>query len=262
MSPYPVTGAGFTVDSAVDAIDADPGDGACATAVGECTLRAAIQETNALPGPDEITLPAGTYELTIPGRAEDAAVTGDLDITDDLTITGAGRDATIIDGGQLDRIFHAFLFFHAELQVNLSDLTIRNGKAELVPAVERGEGGGLFLGDGVSAALTDARVTGNSSIQHGGGIWIGSAGGSSPPSSVNFTRVEISENSSGLNSGGGIFNDRGIVTLTDSVVSSNSGGIGGGVYNSGILTVVGSTIASNEAAGRGGSPILGLRSSL
>ena len=47
----------------------------------------------------------GTYTLTIAGTGEDAAATGDLDITDDLTITGAGSGLTIIDGNSLDRVF-------------------------------------------------------------------------------------------------------------------------------------------------------------
>ena len=51
--------ATFTVNSRADAVDAAIGDGACATATGVCTLRAAIQETNALPGNDAISLPAG-----------------------------------------------------------------------------------------------------------------------------------------------------------------------------------------------------------
>src|SRR5439155_10912015 len=86
--------ATFTVDCTMDDVDAAPGDGICATATGECTLRAAIQETNALPGPDSITLPAGTYTLTIPGTGEDIAATGDLDVTDDLDIRGAHVTAT------------------------------------------------------------------------------------------------------------------------------------------------------------------------
>jgi CSLREA domain-containing protein len=36
----------YIVDSDTDAADANPGDGACATAGGKCTLRAAIQEAN------------------------------------------------------------------------------------------------------------------------------------------------------------------------------------------------------------------------
>src|SRR3989442_8077572 len=102
----PASAASFTINSTVDAVDASPGDGVCAEATGACTLRAAIMETNALPGTDTITLPAGTYTLTIPGAGEDASATGDLDITDVLTISGAGADSTIIDGAHLDRVLH------------------------------------------------------------------------------------------------------------------------------------------------------------
>ena len=98
------SGAAFTVDSSADAEDATPGDGICATAAGVCTLRAAIQETNALPGEDAIEVPAGDYVLTIPGSGEDSACTGDLDISDDLILTGAGLDETIIDADGLDRV--------------------------------------------------------------------------------------------------------------------------------------------------------------
>jgi len=77
----------FVVDSAADAPDADHGDGACATAAAECTLRAAIEETNALKGMDSITLPAGTYALT-----------DQLVIEDSVSINGAGATTTLLDG--------------------------------------------------------------------------------------------------------------------------------------------------------------------
>ena len=65
--------ANFAVNSPADAVDANPGDGLCQTATpGECTLRAAIQEANALSGADTITLPADTYTLTIAGAGEDS----------------------------------------------------------------------------------------------------------------------------------------------------------------------------------------------
>jgi len=66
-TPTPVYGANFTVDSTVDAVDANPGDGFCATGGGDCTLRAAIQEADALLGEDTIDVPAGTYTLSIAG---------------------------------------------------------------------------------------------------------------------------------------------------------------------------------------------------
>src|SRR5215470_4293428 len=102
---FPAQAKLFNVNSTQDAVDVDPGDGICATATGECTLRAAIQEANALPGPDEIFVPGAVYTITIPGANEDCAASGDLDITDDLMITGGGAQATIVDGRGLDRVF-------------------------------------------------------------------------------------------------------------------------------------------------------------
>jgi CSLREA domain-containing protein len=52
--------ASFVVDSVGDEDDAAPGDGVCATPVATCTLRAAIDEANALTGPD-------TIDFAIPG---------------------------------------------------------------------------------------------------------------------------------------------------------------------------------------------------
>ena len=91
--------AAFIVDTTVDAADANPGDGVCDDGAGNCTLRAAIMEANAVPGAATITLPAGTY----PG--------GSLAILDDLTISGAGAATTIVDGGGLDRVFQVVEHF-------------------------------------------------------------------------------------------------------------------------------------------------------
>ena len=53
----------FVVNSLADSHDANPGDGFALDANGETTLRAAIEETNALPGADTIHLPAGRFTL-------------------------------------------------------------------------------------------------------------------------------------------------------------------------------------------------------
>ena len=63
-------------------------------------------EANAMAGGANITLPAGSYTLSIVGADEDAARTGDLDIAGDLSITGAGAESTIIDARGLDRVLH------------------------------------------------------------------------------------------------------------------------------------------------------------
>ena len=76
------------VNSTLDDVDAAPGDGVCQTSTpGRCTLRAAVMEANANLGADTIVLqPATVYTLTIAGTTEDAAATGDLDLTEQVTI--------------------------------------------------------------------------------------------------------------------------------------------------------------------------------
>lgn len=53
--------ATFTVDSFSDTQDANPGDGNCADAYGNCTLRAAIEEANARSGGDTIDFAGPMY---------------------------------------------------------------------------------------------------------------------------------------------------------------------------------------------------------
>jgi CSLREA domain-containing protein len=100
--------ATFTVTSLIDRPDSAPGDGICEATpgLGDCTLRAAVQEANALSLPDQISLPAGEYLLTLGESLEDDAAEGDLDIREAVTIVGAGAADSIINGAGLDRVFH------------------------------------------------------------------------------------------------------------------------------------------------------------
>ena len=85
--PTPAPGITLTVDSIVDAADANIGDGICATSGAVCTLRAAIAESNAMPGQETIVLPAGIY-----------AINSELPrITDHLIIDGAGPTLTSLN---------------------------------------------------------------------------------------------------------------------------------------------------------------------
>src|SRR5438552_13948527 len=82
LPPSPeVPGATFVVNTTADTHDATPGDGICADANGNCSLRAAIDEANANANIDTITLPAGIYSTTIPGTNENVNLDGDYDIT-------------------------------------------------------------------------------------------------------------------------------------------------------------------------------------
>ena len=108
----PAFAANFIVtNTAQDLPDGAPGNGACKVAVGDtCTLRAAIMESNALAGADVIVLPTNAHILlAIAGRNEDAAASGDLDISGPLTISTFGAadpdERPIIDADGIDRVF-------------------------------------------------------------------------------------------------------------------------------------------------------------
>jgi CSLREA domain-containing protein len=121
--------ATFNVNSMADEPDLNP-DGVCQTAQGECTLRAAIQESNSEAGPDTINLPAGLYLLDRDG-IDDVALVGDLDVTDTAEVVGAGPDQTDIEATQ--RAFQV----RGGGDLTLRDLTLR-GVDELADFVQSG----------------------------------------------------------------------------------------------------------------------------
>lgn len=75
----------FTVGSSADAPDTIPGDGLCETSTATCTLRAAIEEANALPGLDTVEFTAGVTVALVPSTP--------LLITDPLVIDGTSHPA-------------------------------------------------------------------------------------------------------------------------------------------------------------------------
>ena len=246
----------FTVNSPVDLSDASPGNGICETAPGNgtCTLRAAIQESNALAGIDQINLPPGSYVLTL---------VSDLAITDSLTVTGSAASTTIVDGNRAARPDSRVLVLGSGITVNISGVTIRNGGSSDV-------GGGVF--NAGILTLTNSIVSGNTADENGGGIYNDNGG------TAMLTNIIVSGNNAGED-GGGIFNF-GALTLTNSTVSGNNagddaGGIfnvtggtamlsnitvsgnnasdgGGGIRNSGTLILTNSTVSGNNAGGNGG----------
>jgi CSLREA domain-containing protein len=234
----------FVVNSTADAVDASVGDGLCATATGTCTLRAAIMETNALTGDDAVSLPAGTYLLDVLGPNEDVGATGDLDITGNLTIQGAGAAQTIIDGnGSVvnDRVFHVTGAF----DVNVSGVTIRGGIADA--------GGGIITANGASVTLTNTAISGNSTpFGNGGGVY--ADGGT-----LALINSTVSGNTAPAGVGGGLFTS-GTTTLTNSTVDGNVAIGGGGIFNfpSSALTVVKSTVSGNRATASFGGGISNL----
>ena len=142
----------FDVNALDDAVDVVPGDGICADARGLCTLRAAVQETNALPGPDEIVLGPGVHVLSIVGLDEDAAATGDLDLLDELTLRGAGPDRSFleVDPTWEDRLLHQLRDMPP---LTIEDLTVRGSAAA-------SRAGGVFA-QGEGLTVRNATFTGH-----------------------------------------------------------------------------------------------------
>jgi hypothetical protein len=164
--------------------------------------------------------------LAIEGGLENACATGDLDITGDLTIIGAGSKKTFINGGKLDRVFHVM----GAISVTMTDMTVQNG---------------LAADDG-SVDVNNAR---------GGGILNESA------SPLTLKGVTLSNNaaSGGVSSNGGGIHNSGTLTITRSILSNSTvcnnaalgGGVaGGGIFNSaGTLKIRATTIFNNVAIG-------------
>lgn len=87
--------ATFLVDSPNDTNDLTPGDGICADVFGQCTLRAAIEETNNLPGADIVYLQRGvSYQNGFSSQL----------ITDSLTLSIENPFTPITSALQLPQI--------------------------------------------------------------------------------------------------------------------------------------------------------------
>lgn len=140
----------FIVDSPLDQPDANPGDGIAATATGETTLRSAVQEANAAPGANTIILPAGLFELSLQGSNDHSAASGDLEITDDLTLSGAGLNDTFIDASQIDSAFH----IQNGVSLTLDHLTLQVSADTGTSIVD--EGGTLTLDEAAIDEITFA----------------------------------------------------------------------------------------------------------
>jgi len=246
----------FTVNSPADVSDSSPGNGICETAPGNgaCTLRAAIQESNALAGIDQINLPPNSYVLSL---------VSELAITDSLTITGGSASSTIIDGNRSARPDSRVLVLGSAVTVNISGVTIRNGgtgdvgggvfNAGTLTLTNStvsgnnvgGSGGGIYNANGATALLTNITVSGNNAGEDGGGIF--------NFGTLTLTNSTVSGNNAG-DDAGGVFNvTGGTAMLTGITVNGNNAGDGGGgIRNSGTLTLTNSTVSGNNAGGNGG----------
>jgi CSLREA domain-containing protein len=208
----------------------DPAPGACDS---DCSLREAVLAANAAPGVDRIALSAGRIALTIPGTGEDAGAKGDLDLTGELEIDGAGAAASTVDGAGLDRVFD----IRPGATVSLLRLTVTGGLVD-------DSGGGIA--NAGSLTLGEAAVTGNEALVSGT-----NAGGAVDSTGALIVRSSTISGNRAYNGGGIAFT--GTLTVTNSTVAQNvaggpgSNGDGGGISGStgASATLESSTVAAN-----------------
>ena len=166
----------------------DPAPNGCKKT--DCSLREAVIAANASGIPATILLrPGKRYVLIRKGAGENAALTGDLDITSGPLVVkteGGGKsDPATIDANGIDRIFDGSL--------TLNGVTLRDGYAPTVTGdagaggairggtldirnsrlikntAHHGSGGAIFVNSGGELRIAGTRLKGNRAIPGSGG---------------------------------------------------------------------------------------------
>lgn len=247
---------------------------AAADGTGNSLRAAVIQANESRELTHTFQLEAGVYTLSVangPSGSDDDSLRGDLDLRNPVgqlyqvrtyEFVGQGAGRTIIDGGMIDRVFHAYALERGVVQVILRDLTIRNGLAQTndVAGSQPGQSpawGGAILVDRAGLTMENVVVEGN--IARGGsGSAFAAAGVNGLPAA-----------------GGAIYAKNATVTIRNSTIRDNQalggnganglGGNGGSAQGGAIavwatseLVLENATISGNLAqGGRGGSGAAG-----
>jgi hypothetical protein len=232
----------------------DPAPDGCAP--GDCSVREAVMASVRQADAQVINIPAGVYTLTIAGAGEEGGATGDLDLYDiapSVTINGLGSTYadTIIEGCSGDPCTPVDRVFDIEGTglVVINKLTIRNGN----PGGGL-SGGGIAVESGFQTPqliLNDSEVSGNTA-NFGGGI-----SNQKFVVTLNNTRVVGNSAPSGLDAGGIYNGTNGVMSINDSIISNNTARQGGGIRNDGTLVVNRTSVVGNTATSAGGGPALG-----
>lgn len=134
------------------------------------------------------------------------------------------------------------------ITVDITGVTARNGRAQAF-----GSGAGIHVNSSHTLNLTDVVVTGNHATGSSGGIF-----GNLGP--VTLTNSVVNSNTADFSVGG---INGSTLHIIDSTISGNSaaGGSGGGVSIGGVTggpsSISGSTISGNVASGNGGGVLIG-----
>lgn len=257
----------FNADSGLGALaDVNPGDELCADSGGDCTLRAALTEANALSIPSIIHLSAATYSF--PSTSELTASNGNI------TIMGVDKLTTILDGQNQSRI----LSLADNGKLGLENISLINGRSsgpgEKGGAIRAGLNSQLVLKDcrmlNNSAPFEDGNAvysegsiyveacefTGNiptTSGSDGGAIAVFDVSGSLSTNLVNIKSSQFNNNQSRYD-GGAIYSEID-VTIEESKFNGNSTVLydGGALYSEGRVIIRHSEFINNVSPYRGGA---------
>ena len=208
--------------------NARPG-GFDSVATNLCTLRAAVMEANAHAWKSFITIPPGTYKLTLPHAPGGAG--GSLLITRSMRLQGSGAAATIVDGDDKTTVVHVNPAGNADVELN--HLTILNGYAQA--------GGGLYLQRG-KVEMEDMIIRDNGAFTGGAGMVVGEF------ATAYLRRSTMSNNIATGLAGGAIWNV-GTLWVYDSTLNGNQSNRAGAIQNNGTgkLNLRNVTISGNRA---------------
>lgn len=206
-----------------------------------CTLRAAIEEANAMPGRQTISLDGRNdrvYRIT----------RGQLSITEGLAIYG--HDKPTVDAERRSRLMWISGPEGGDILVDLVDLDLANGDAG---SLDRG---GVLHVQQATAQITRSIIRGGEG-NFGGGIYLQYGGNATLTHSlVKGNKAGSPESFGGggvTQRGGGIFNLEGNVTIRQSAIVDNKAVRGGGVSNyGGLMRIENSSVLDNEARSLGG----------
>jgi CSLREA domain-containing protein len=235
----PVT---FQVSTTADGVDATPGDSRCATAAGQCSLRAAVQEANRTLAPTTIMLAAGRYNLGAVAGGTVRSGSRALEISSNVNIVGAGADSTVLVAGPGHRAIKFTRSFSTTQTItsSVSGVTISGGTSSY--------GAGAYVGGGYTLSFTDVVFENNNAPgmdSAGGGLYVDGIGNTSH---VTLLRTTFIHNTAG-NAGAIVNQWPSVMTITDSTITSNTarGTFAGGIRNMGTMTLNNSTITANRA---------------
>jgi CSLREA domain-containing protein len=244
---------------------------------GDCSLREAIMAANAAPGPNSIALQAGTYTLTIEGDGDSIGSNGDLDVNDDLTLTGVGATGptqlagaagtTTIDGAWASNPDRLIDITGSGDSLTLDGLTLQDGDtttgSELGAAVFVGSGAVLSGSDLVvrsnqapdSAGIDSAGLVSLSRVTFIDNHASGCCGALYARGSATTTLTDVAfiENTAGADTGA-MYHDGASATLQQvAFVRNEAGTVGGALATvAGTLDVTNATFSGNRADDTGG----------